>query len=172
MNPPIPVSRDTTQQLALRDKLVWLLSKKNKDSQLFPQNKNLLTHCSPWTMSATSWKKKFLMHINETSLWSEQKILVLCTRLVRQIVFKSTSPNDNGLVHKNCVVWTSESTLNGSYWTYVYNLKSQQYADIWGLFYLHGLTWISAWISNYIHYNVWDEITYPFLNFNGATVEV
>ena len=26
--------------------------------------------------------------------------------------------------------------------------------------------------SNYIHYNVWDEITYPFLNFNGATVEV
>ena len=25
---------------------------------------------------------------------------------------------------------------------------------------------------NYIHYNVWDEITYPFLNFNGATVEV
>ena len=34
------------------------------------------------------------------------------------------------------------------------------------------LTLIPAWISNYIHYNVWDEITYPFLNFNGATVEV
>ena len=27
-------------------------------------------------------------------------------------------------------------------------------------------------ISNYIHYKMWDEITYPFLNFNGATVEV
>ena len=26
--------------------------------------------------------------------------------------------------------------------------------------------------SNHIHYKVWDEITYPFLNFNGATVEV
>ena len=24
---------------------------------------------------------------------------------------------------------------------------------------------------NYIHYKVWDEITYPFPNFNGATVE-
>ena len=24
----------------------------------------------------------------------------------------------------------------------------------------------------YIHYKVWDEITYPFLNFNSATVEV
>ena len=31
---------------------------------------------------------------------------------------------------------------------------------------------IPPWISNYTHYNVWDEITYPFLSFNGATVEV
>ena len=41
--------------------------------------------------------------------------------------------------------------------------------DAWGLFYLHRLTLIPAWISNYIHYKVRDEITYPFLNFNGAT---
>ena len=41
-----------------------------------------------------------------------------------------------------------------------------------GPFYLHGLTLISTLISNYIHFKVWDEITYPFLNFNGATVEV
>ena len=27
-------------------------------------------------------------------------------------------------------------------------------------------------ICNYIHYNVWDEITYPFSNFNDATMEV
>ena len=31
---------------------------------------------------------------------------------------------------------------------------------------------IPAWISNHIHYKMWDEITYPFLNFNSATVEV
>ena len=31
---------------------------------------------------------------------------------------------------------------------------------------------LSVMISNHIHYKVWDEITYPFLNFNGATVEV
>ena len=24
---------------------------------------------------------------------------------------------------------------------------------------------MSAWLSNYIHYKVWDEITYPFPNF-------
>ena len=35
-----------------------------------------------------------------------------------------------------------------------------------------GLTLIPAWVSNHIHYKLWYEITYPFLNFNGATVEV
>ena len=39
-------------------------------------------------------------------------------------------------------------------------------------FYLLGWTLIPAWISNYIHYKLLDEITYPFLNFNGCTVEV
>ena len=47
-----------------------------------------------------------------------------------------------------------------------------EHGDSRGPFYKHGLTLIPAWISNYIHYNVWDEITYQFLNFNGATVEV
>ena len=42
----------------------------------------------------------------------------------------------------------------------------------WGPFYQHGLTLIPAWISDYIHYKVWDEITYQFLNFNDETVEV
>ena len=37
---------------------------------------------------------------------------------------------------------------------------------------VRSITLIPAWISNYIHYNVWDEITYPFPNFNICTVEV
>ena len=41
-----------------------------------------------------------------------------------------------------------------------------------GPFYKHGLTLIPPWISNHTLYNVLDEITYPFQNFNGATVEV
>ena len=41
-----------------------------------------------------------------------------------------------------------------------------------GSFYWHGLALIPARISNYTHYNVWDEIIDPFLNFNGCTVEV
>ena len=35
-----------------------------------------------------------------------------------------------------------------------------------------GLTLILAWISNHMLSKVWDEITYPFLNFHGCTVEV
>ena len=35
------------------------------------------------------------------------------------------------------------------------------------------LTWIiPVWISNYIQYQMCGEITYPFPNFNGTTVEV
>ena len=41
-----------------------------------------------------------------------------------------------------------------------------------GPFYQHGLTLISAWMSNYIHHKVWDEIAYVFLNVNGATVDI
>ena len=41
-----------------------------------------------------------------------------------------------------------------------------------GPFYWHGLTLIPAWISNHIHYKMWNEITSPFPIFNGATVEV
>ena len=44
--------------------------------------------------------------------------------------------------------------------------------NIWGPFYQHGLTLISAWISNHMPSKKWDEITYPFPNFNSATVEV
>ena len=34
------------------------------------------------------------------------------------------------------------------------------------------LIWIPAWISDYTHFKVWNEITYPFPNFNSCTIEV
>ena len=34
--------------------------------------------------------------------------------------------------------------------------------------YYHGFILIPAWIINYLHYKVWDEITYPFPNFNWS----
>ena len=37
--------------------------------------------------------------------------------------------------------------------------------DLWPLL-------LTAWISNHMPIMVWNEITYPFSNFNGGTVEV
>ena len=42
----------------------------------------------------------------------------------------------------------------------------------WDLFYYHGLTWIPASINRHMPSKVWGEIIYPFLNFNGCTVDV
>ena len=42
---------------------------------------------------------------------------------------------------------------------------------LWGHLYMHGITVISAWISNNIHCKVWSEIKYTFPNFNGAIVK-
>ena len=39
-------------------------------------------------------------------------------------------------------------------------------------FYKRSLTLILAWVTNDSHHKIRDEITYPFLNFNGGTVEV
>ena len=48
---------------------------------------------------------------------------------------------------------------------------SRKTSDIWAPFYWHGLTLIPAWINNHMPCKMWDEITYPFINFNVATVE-
>ena len=39
-----------------------------------------------------------------------------------------------------------------------------------GTFYKHGLTLIPVWIGDYIYNEVWDEIIYPFPNFDGAII--
>ena len=41
-----------------------------------------------------------------------------------------------------------------------------------GPFYLHGLISNPAWIMNHKPSKKWDEITYPFKNFSGASVQV
>ena len=41
-----------------------------------------------------------------------------------------------------------------------------------GTILLNGLTLISAWISNHMPWELWDNITHSFPNFNGCTVEV
>ena len=49
------------------------------------------------------------------------------------------------------------------------------YDNLWsllGTFYGYELTWIPTGMRNYLHYEMWGEITYPDPNFTGCTVEV
>ena len=48
-------------------------------------------------------------------------------------------------------------------WTRFQSWLAEKYTT-WGPFYHHALTLIPTWMSNRIHYKVWDEITYPFVN--------
>ena len=60
--------------------------------------------------------------------------------------------------------------MDDNMWRYIQSITSP---SVWTpVAPFTNLTLILAWISNYIHYKECDEITYPFLNFNGATVEV
>ena len=44
--------------------------------------------------------------------------------------------------------------------------------DNCGVVYYHGLTFIQAWINDYIHCEVCEDITCPSANINGTTVEM
>ena len=52
-------------------------------------------------------------------------------------------------------------------------------AEMYAMFYWccfeFKLTWLNlmlAWISNYIAYKLWGELTYPFTNVNGTSIEI
>ena len=67
-------------------------------------------------------------------------------------------------------LWFDTTYLVYKYFTWDPN--SDIFVCTWGPFYKHGLTFISARISNYIYHKMWDEITCPFRNFNCAIAEV
>ena len=60
--------------------------------------------------------------------------------------------------------------IKGSHWMW-WHLWLTLHSSLGPYFCWYGLTLIHVRISNYIHYKVWDQITYPFPNFKGA-VEV
>ena len=64
---------------------------------------------------------------------------------------KSINIGWNGFTPKQG--WASRWTDNNPVHWYTYLT--------WDPLYQHGLTSIPAWISNYIHYKVGDEVTYP-----------
>ena len=78
-----------------------------------------------------------------------------------------------------CFIEQAESSSNQSwvykFWTlslmvtaWVSLTKSLQQGPV----YKHTCILILSWISNYINYKVWNEITYLFPNFSSITIEV
>ena len=79
--------------------------------------------------------------------------------------------------HRDCPQKDSSYTYTSIHIIFQLNFILDQYIwhmhiEGWNPFHKHGLTSILTWIRNQIHYKVWDEITYPFSNFNSCTVEV
>ena len=71
----------------------------------------------------------------------------------------------------------SASDLQDTYiYIYIYIYIYMTSDDSWHLcgqwpLLLAWFTLIPAWISNHVHHKLWDEINYPFINFNGCTVK-
>ena len=53
---------------------------------------------------------------------------------------------------------------------FIYNYEVASGVVTSGPFHQHGLALMSAWITNHMHSKVWENITYPFTNFNSATI--
>ena len=79
-------------------------------------------------------------------------------------------PCDIEIIYIRCLIIIIKSEV----WNITQCLRLGHETMVWAVclsvFLLTSL--IPAWISNYIHYKVWDEIIYIFLNFNGETVKV
>ena len=72
--------------------------------------------------------------------------------------------------------WTTSIILTSSvpniYYKTIFIYSCISLQCIYNQFYWCGLITIPALTSDHIHHNAWDEIIYPFPNFNGAAVEV
>ena len=77
---------------------------------------------------------------------------------------QSSFPSDLAQAYQRKVPWNAQK------WQNIDNLDSNL---LYGAHFTNmDKLLIPAWVSNHMHSKVWNEITYPFLNFNGCTVEV
>ena len=117
--------------------------------------------------SALSVYCSHLLELTITTMYKLLEILRLSNYFASQCRFPcNRSIFDNAMVRIHIIVAAINKIYN------VIGTKCIPYDDAWSPFYCLGLISIPAWISNYIHRKMWNEITYPFLKFNGAIVEV
>ena len=91
------------------------------------------------------------------------------TKTDRNSLPDSTAVTQYG--HKHRFQSTSVLLWLEGYITLRLRNKHLQYIHFWGPFDKRDLTLITAWISSYIYHEVWYEISHPFWNSNGFTVD-
>ena len=93
---------------------------------------------------------------------------------------------DNGLspIRRQVIIWTNAGillirTLGTNFSEmlipiHTFSKQENAFKNVWKMsaIFLDLNLLIPAWKSNYNNYKVWDEITCPFPNFNGTTVEI
>ena len=84
-----------------------------------------------------------------------------------------TQPNDGALSFVQILEQPSVKTVIYVHLKLSAKITPQHFKEYFSSpFNLHDFTLIPACISTYMPSKVWDEIAYPFLNFNGATFNV
>ena len=123
---------------------------------------------------SNSWaiEMDLLQSCTRASTWYWQYLLSTIWAMCHRGI--STNWTEIILLTLTMLNWLGETTCSiiSQYWDGPPSWSTSAWKTTSSPFYQHGLTLIPAWMNNYIHYKMWDEITYPFLNFNGCTVEV
>ena len=85
---------------------------------------------------------------------------------------QANNPNEKTVALPHWLLLTPYDVINrGHHWLII--MEDMLHSSWGNPFCWHdGLNLIPRRIGNHIYYKVWDEIPYPFPNFNGATVEV
>ena len=140
---------------------------------LWPTRTNIAVQIFTFCNAISNKHIWILLHCQWDHLHPQYAGIIPHVWLAMRCAVITGTPGDRALILSLAV----HTSIKVKIHTFTWLVKWPDFTDadesiVWDPFYYHGLTLIPAWISNYIHYKVWDEITYPFINFNGATVEV
>ena len=121
--------------------------------------KNVLTNLNKYRMT-TSFLKWCVSRMAWIAIWYLSQKIWICSRWF-------TNRNDGQLghsimKHSNGLQRVFRPLCLRNTRNFIRHTKTHIF--LWPL--------LLTWINNHMPCKVWDEITYPFLNFNGATVEV
>ena len=125
------------------------------------------------------FNKRYLFTDQFYNIWNQSRctssINPNATHIISPSSYIEYIPQIGTLWYCRLSVMALSPVLRGYIWP-IFSYSSEMFVGIgaiirmpWEPLYWHGLTLIPAWISNYIHYKVWDEITDQFPNFNDYT---